>query len=529
MSKRSDDNTGPIDPATGVEFDAAPMEVEVPRRAASLTLRAGDDARSARAASMEAANRSLADALRITYFLIIVVMIGMVLLFAFSGFQQVNESERGIKVRLGQIVDADLQPGFQLSLPYPLGEIIKVPTGQVTVQVDEAFWPRLGEEDRNKPLDQAGFGQALRPGVDGSLITGDNNLAHAQWTVVYSRSNPADYKRNMLTEDEPRIVQAMVKRAVVQAVAEVPIDDLLKRGAGRSTVSPPPPTPAPADAASAPAEPVPADTPAAEAPAVPTPVPAAEPATPDRENDIEARVRRLTQQGLDSIDSGLQIESISLRSLSPPMRVIPEFRKVQEAEAAAGRKRDEALQERNRILNAVAGTAYAPLLDLIEIYGKQLDLKDTVAADKTLADIFAIIDGTRPGTGFSLNDKNYPDFRVSGEVSSIISEANTFRSTVVQQAKQQGLTFQAKLDQYRVSPSVFLVREWSDSLIGLLSSQSVEAFLMPEGTREIDIMLNSDPEIKKTIQRAIQKKQVEESYERRRALQAGQLIKTEEK
>ena len=530
MSKRSDDNASPLD--LGADFDAAPMEVEVPRRAASLTLRGSDDARSARAASMEAANKSLAEALRITYVLILIVMVGMVVLFAFSGFQSVNESERGIKVRLGKIVDADLQPGFQLSLPYPLGEIIKVPTGQVTVQLDDAFWPRLGEEDRNKPLDQAGFGQPLRPGLDGSLITGDNNLAHAQWTIVYSRSSPADYKRNILTEDESRLVQAMVKRAVVQAVAEVPIDDLLKRGAGRSTVSPTPTPPA----GETPANPeAPASAPATPAEATDAPAPAqpaadsTPPAAGGRENDIEARVRRLAQQGLDDIESGLEIESISLRSLSPPMRVIPEFRKVQDAEAAAGRKRDEALQERNRILNAVAGTAYAPLLDLIELYGKQLDLKETDAAEKTLDEIFAVIDGSRNGANASINGKNYPDFRVSGEVSSIISEANTFRSTVVQQAKQQGLTFKAKIEQYRINPRVFLVREWSEALVGLLSGGNVEAFIVPDGTREFDLWLNSDPEIKKEIQRAIQQKQVEDSFQRRRALEAGKLFKTEEK
>lgn len=533
MSKRPDENPG-------ADFEAAPMEVEFPRRAASLTLRGADDARSARAASMEAANKSLADALRITYILILVVMVVMVVLFAFSGFQSVNESERGIKVRLGDIVDADLEPGFQLSLPYPLGEIIKVPTGQVTIQLDDAFWPRLAEDVRNKPLDQAGYGQPLRPGVDGSLITGDNNLAHAQWTIVYSRSKPAEYKRNIFTEDESKLVQAMVKRAVVRAVAEVPIDDLLKRGAGRSTVTPTP-TPTPADASAPPAAdaaaagsaPVapPASTPSAppadSTPPAGTAGPA--PATPARENDIEARVRKLAQQGLDDIDSGLEIESISLRSLSPPIRVIPEFRKVQDAEAAAGRKRDEALQERNKILNAVAGTAYAPLLELIENYGKQLDLKQTAEADKTLEEIFAIIDGTKSGSKVTINAKDYTDFRVSGEISSMISEANTYRSTVVQQAKQQGLTFKAKLEQYRINPRVFLVREWSESLVGLLSSPNVEAFLVPDATKEFDITLNSDPEIKKEIQRAIQKKQVEESYEKRRALEAGKLFRSQEK
>lgn len=535
MSKRSDDNPALTVNADG-SIEPAPMEVEVPRRAASLTLRGADDARSARAASMEAANKSLAEALRITYVLILVVMVVMVLLFAFSGFQSVNESERGIKVRLGDIVDADLQPGFQLSLPYPLGEIIKVPTGQVTLQLDEAFWPKLPEDARDRPLDQAGYGQALRPGVDGSLITADNNLVHAQWTIVYSRAKPADYKRNILTDDESRIVMAVVKRAVVRAVAEVPIDDLLKRGAGRSTVTTTPVTPPP-DAASPTTPPTaettdakPAGAPAAEA--APAAKPAAAPATTPaagRENDIEARVRRLAQEGLDAIEAGLQIDSISLRSLSPPIRVIADFRKVQDAEAVAGRKRDEALQERNRILNSVAGIAYAPLLELIDAYGKELDLKETAKAEKTLDEIFAIIEGKRDGVNSTVNGKTYPDFRTSGEISTLISGANQFRSTIVEEAKQQNLTFAAKLQQYRANPRVFLVREWSEGLTSLLASGNVETFLLPDGTKDYEIFVNSDPAIKKAIQQDIQKKEVDKSYELRRALEAGKIVKNEEK
>jgi len=515
----------PEDPGAGA---AQAMPIEEPRRAASLTLRS-DDLRAARAASMDAANKSLADALRITYALILGVMIVMVIIFAFSGFQFVDESERGIKVRLGRIVNSDLQPGFQLSLPYPLGEILKIPTGQVAVQIEDSFWPRVRPADKNRPLMEVATMGPLRPGTDGSLLTGDANLAHAQWTVVYSRYQPATYMTNVYTPSETAMVSAMVERAAVRVVGETPIDDLLKRGASRvaASLSPStPPAPAQPDAEADPqaddgTQPPPADAPAD----------VAAPASPvgsERENDIEARVRRYAQEGLDSIDSGIRIDAVSLRSLSPPRSVIEAFQEVQNAESAAQRKRDEALQERSRILNAIAGSAHTALLDLIDEYRRQLDLGHADEAEETLGEIFAVLLGERDGRNIEIGGRTYAESRISGDVSRTIAQANTYRIAVVERARQQGQSFAAKLDQYRSNPRVFLAREWTEAMTALMTSGNVQAFMMPKDMEHLELLVNADPEVLRELRREIQRREVEESLELRRALEAGKLIRREE-
>ncbi len=535
MSRLPDNilNSGgtPEDPRAGAGASEA-MPIEEPRRAASLTLRS-DDLRAARAASMDAANKSLAEALRITYALILGVMIVMVIIFAFSGFQFVDESERGIKVRLGRIVNSDLQPGFQLSLPYPLGEILKIPTGQVAVQIDDSFWPRVRPGDQSRPLIEVATMGPLRPGTDGSLLTGDSNLAHAQWTVVYSRYQPATYMTNVYTPSETAMVRAMVERAAVRVVGETPIDDLLKRGASRvaAAISPTPappsaPTPAQPDAdGEAPADEDP-PTPPAETPTQP-----AAPAGPvgsERENDIEARVRRYAQEGLDSIDSGIRIDAVSLRSLSPPRSVIEAFQEVQNAESAAQRKRDEALQERSRILNAIAGSAHTALLDLIDEYRRQLDLGHEDEAEATLGEIFAVLQGERDGRNIEIGGRTYAESRISGDVSRAIAQASTYRIAVVERARQQGQSFAAKLDQYRSNPRVFLAREWTEAMSALMSSGNVQAFMMPKDMEHFELLVNSDPEVLRELRREIQRREVEESLELRRALEAGKLIRREE-
>lgn len=514
----------PEDPGAGAP---EAMPIEEPRRAASLTLRS-DELRAARAASMDAANKSLADALRITYALILGVMIVMVIIFAFSGFQFVDESERGIKVQFGRIVNSDLQPGFQLSLPYPLGEILKIPTGQVAVQIEDSFWPRVRPADKSRPLIEVATMGPLRPGTDGSLLTGDSNLAHAQWTVVYSRYQPATYMTNVYTPSETAMVRAMVERAAVRVVGETPIDDLLKRGASRvaAAISPAQPTAQPdadADAQAGDNTPPPAPAPPADAaPEAPAPVGS------ERENDIEARVRRYAQEGLDAIDSGIRIDAVSLRSLSPPRSVIEAFQEVQNAESAAQRKRDEALQERSRILNAVAGSAHTALLNLIDEYRRRLDLGHADEAEEMLGEIFAVLLGERDGRNIEIGGRTYAESRISGDVSRSIAQANTYRIAVVERARQQGQSFAAKLDQYRSNPRVFLAREWTEAMTALMTSGNVQAFMMPKDMEHFELLVNADPEVLRELRREIQRREVEESLELRRALEAGKLIRREE-
>ncbi|PKL33780.1 MAG: hypothetical protein CVV40_00390, partial [Planctomycetes bacterium HGW-Planctomycetes-2] len=218
----------PLDPQTGLPLpgDGAleAMPVEEPRRAASLTLRS-DDPRDSRAVSMEAANKSLADALAIIYRLLQAVMLALVLLFFFSGFQQVNQAETGIRVDLGRIKAADLEPGFQFSLPYPLGEILKVERGVRTLRLDESFWPKVPESMRGRSIDQLSISAGnLKPGEDGSLLTADANIAHAQWTVIYSVSRARSFLQNFFQDPERRqernLVRAAVERAAVRVVGQ---------------------------------------------------------------------------------------------------------------------------------------------------------------------------------------------------------------------------------------------------------------------------------------------------------------------
>lgn len=442
-------------PGAGVEQ----MPVEEPRRAASLTLRT-DEIREERIASMEAANRSLADALRITYRLIQVVMVALVVLFLFSGFQQVNQSESGIRVEFGKVISDQLEPGFQFSLPYPLGEIIKVEKGNRTAEVDDRFWQDMPPAQRRRPVTEMGNGlDSLDPSKDGSLLTADSNIAHAQFSVVYMRARPAEFVKNLSGEEfEGPIVRAAVQRAAVLVAASVTIDDLLKPGAGTSGGG---------------------------------------------ENSVESRIKRLAQETLDQIESGLEIQQVSMRSPTPPLWVRRDFNQVQIAQSNAGKAREGAFGDRARILNEEAGTASEALLDLIDAYEAAVELKQSEKADALLAEFDRVLEGERNGVEVEINGKTYANIRMSGDVARMISDAQQYRSTVVQRSQRQAEMFQAKLQQYRASPSVFLTGALAEGINQFLASPSVEAtFWNADNGLPFDLRLTTDPEVARQRERA---------------------------
>ena len=451
----------------GASFSEMPTEAN---RKASLVLRA-EDVREARAASMAAANKALTDALRITYVLLLVVMGAIGVMFLLSGYKQVNQAERGLKVSFGRIVNRDLEPGPHLALPEPIGEIISVPTSQRTVVFDKQFLP--GGFNITMPIgDQGSSGPSFRPGTDGYLITSDRSIVHASLSATFSVTDPAMYLENLYTEDQERIVKAVVGRAVVAAFANRTVDDVLFR-ATRDI--------APGEVVGA-----------------------------GGNSSIERTIRELSQQAIDTMDIGISIDSVALRLVFPPGRVREEFVRVNQVDADASRALEEAEESRRRRLNEVAGSAAQPLLDLISDYEAMVDAGDDAGAEAVLATMYRVLDGDFSGRDVEINGRVYPEVTLAGEASQAMSEARRARTGLVDDARQRALTFEAKLAQYRANPSVFLSREWSEAMGRVLSQPHVQAFLVASKS-DFQLMLNNDPEIARALQAAQQRRLTEET------------------
>ncbi|MHC4509065.1 MAG: SPFH domain-containing protein [Planctomycetota bacterium] len=100
---------------------------------------------------LDAAGKSLSEALRISFIVLKVIMIVLVVAFLASGFETVDSDERAIVLRFGEIRGVGekrlLQPGLQWILPYPIDEIVKIPF-ETTVNLSvDSFWYDERPED----------------------------------------------------------------------------------------------------------------------------------------------------------------------------------------------------------------------------------------------------------------------------------------------------------------------------------------------------------------------------------------------
>lgn len=450
------------------EGPAGPSE---PARSASVRLREGVESNDA--ALMDPANQSLADALRITYYLLQGAMVVLAVLFVLSGFQTVREGERGISVLFGRAVSTNLEPGFHFAAPYPFGEMIKVDTGNIAPSLKRSFWPAVKTAELDNPVDDLPKNGQLSPERDGSLLTSDLNLAHTQWQAVYRRVSPVQYVENINPEHEDKIVRSALERGVVRTLAMIPIDELLKPQEGGIKA-------------------------------------------------ISDRAKEIAQESLDDIGSGIKIEQFELSRRTPPASLLRKFRAVLDARSEAQKAITEARGERDKLMNQAAGEASGTLLVLINRYEKAIETGDRADAAAVLASIDSILDGGTIDLGPGLADDPSAAAVLarargkiaSGEVVETIQNAKVDRIAVVQDARGDLEYFKAKLGQFEANPDLMIHRDWASAWTAFQSHDFVQTMQLPMGPM-VELRINADPDIIKDMDRAQKQREREKTAEER--------------
>ena len=429
-------------------------------REASVRLRSDTEGGEQAINDMHAANESLAAAFRTMYRILQLAIFGLVVIYILSGINSVGAGEAGIKVVFGRPAADTVSPGITWNLPYPLGQLVRVQTGQRTIQMEEEFWFRLEERDRGRSLEELARSprRSLDPLRDGSLITSDQNLVHTQWTVVYRREDPRQFASNISSNQEEQIVRTAVRRGVVRAVSTTAIDDLL-----RETVA---------------------------------------------AGGVASRAQRIAQEMLESIDAGIVVEQLNMRTRTPPLSVWQAFTEVQTAESRSQTQRVQAQSFASNELNRVAGAAAEPLLAQIGLYEQAVELGLPEERETILAKIHALLDGEPVEI-----DGEIQTFPVSGRVSQILNEAQRQRVETELSARRILALYDVKLPQYLENPDLVLQSDWARVFSGLLSRDTVEVIKLPVG--EINLLVNLDPDIRRAI-RELEQEQLNEDAARRR-------------
>jgi regulator of protease activity HflC (stomatin/prohibitin superfamily) len=325
-------------------IEGTPLEVEPIRRAASAQFVVDSDVGSAAALreAMDPANRSLTDALQMSFRMLQVVIIVLLILFVFSGFKTVGSTQSGVATVWGRIVDRDgLEPGLRMNWPPPIGEFVLFQSDGRTVDDMGVFIPQDMVLRGDQAVERASARDNLVPGRDGSFLTDGGELAHVRVSAEYSILDPVGFLNTIPDSQADAIVRVALERAVVHVGGSHTLhalqDDLSNE-------------------------------------------------------EIQELIGDSAQAVLNDIGSGIQITSVTLsEEIQPPMYIQRIQENFSQSRQTAEAKIERARQNAQDMLIGAAGDAYPELARLMRTY-EELWEQDDVGADDQLSKINAFFD-----------------------------------------------------------------------------------------------------------------------------------------
>ncbi|NBX29082.1 hypothetical protein EBR04_01300 [bacterium] len=369
--------------------------------------------------AFDPAQQSLAEALKVSFGILKFAMFGLLVAYALSGTFSVGSNEVALRLRFGDYVGAPgqrvLERGTYLAAPFPIEQVIKVDTRPTTIDLDREFWYEITGGGSSKDAFRSGQARPLNPIKDGSLLTGDFNIAHARWSLTYRVTDPEDYITNVGKPDlGEEIVRCAIQQGIVQATAQLPAEDFLKGVVNRELAI------------------------------------------------------GIAQRRLDEMKTGLTIDQLNLDQVTAPMAVVKSFDDVTTAEADRSQRIVAAQQDRTRILAEAAGEAAEKLVALVTDYEQAVEAgtaAEAAAAETKIERAFA--------------ELNIDNALIGGEAAKVINGANTYRTQVVERVKAEREMFERLLPQFRQNPRIILSRLWEDAREQILTGDVETFYTVP--------------------------------------------------
>lgn len=115
--------------------------------------------------------QALAEALRVGFLVLKLVIVGVVVAFLLSGAFRLEENEVGIVLRFGQPARVVDTAGWKWKWPEPVEEVVRVPKAQVQQELEiDSFWYRQTAREK-AGLERAMVGETLRLAIEGYSLT----------------------------------------------------------------------------------------------------------------------------------------------------------------------------------------------------------------------------------------------------------------------------------------------------------------------------------------------------------------------
>jgi modulator of FtsH protease HflK len=173
----------------------------------------------------DAGSQALAEALRSSFIVVQVIMVGLVLLFLSSGFFTIGPQEKGIILRMGKPANGGelLGPGAHWAWPAPIDEVVRLHITSVTNAESSAGW-YLSPAERLANAPPIPFSK-LNPAMVTYALTADTNIIHVRATALYTVSDPMAF--NFSFTDAPSFITNALNNALLRACSEYTVDGIL--------------------------------------------------------------------------------------------------------------------------------------------------------------------------------------------------------------------------------------------------------------------------------------------------------------
>jgi membrane protease subunit HflK len=210
---------------------------------------------------LDAAGKSLSEALEISFVILKVIMAVLILAFLASGFKTVGSDEKALVLRFGKIRGVGenrvLKQGPYWIFPYPVDTMVKIPVEKKVDLTVRSFWYYQSPERMlSEPsIEKTRFLPELDPINDGYCITrseeqnetisgsdgSDYNIVHCKWQLTYQIDDPERFFTNIYVEDVnpgdiyfdvitktiTPLLQNLFEDVIVTATVNYTIDDVM--------------------------------------------------------------------------------------------------------------------------------------------------------------------------------------------------------------------------------------------------------------------------------------------------------------
>lgn len=294
--------------------------------------------------------RSLIRAMQVAFFVLAAVIVGMLIYyFTFGGYVEVPPTKYVLVFQFGKYT-AKYDEGYHWFFPYPINTIVDIPRTRQTFS-SQSFMPSaeqkaFAEEGPAKP-------ESLIPGKDGYVLSGDENIMHSAWTVIYRIVSPDKYYLNCLCPEDPTAADEVFRSTtneplgtrgprtllkdifdcvVLEVSATQNVDTLYKNSA-----------------------------------------------------EFSSQVSNLFIKKIEALDIGIEVDAVQLESSFPPAKTKGAFNEVIEAQ----QEKSSMVQESEKYAVEKANSAISESATLIaeaEAYKKRV-VSDVIADGKSFSEI----------------------------------------------------------------------------------------------------------------------------------------------